>query len=67
MGLSGIIQDCERISDELKERFDSLPKVETCVHSYIPQGRLFCEKLQIRVSTAYCESCSEYKSKMEGE
>ena len=53
MGLSGIIQDCERISDELKERFDSLPKVETCVHSYIPQGRLFCEKLQIRVSTAY--------------
>lgn len=72
MDLNKLIRDCNETTNELNnltkkihEQIYNLPKVETCRHSYIPQGRLFCDKKGMRVTITYCEVCQEYESKLE--
>ncbi len=57
------LSSLEEISKQISEKYDSLPKNQTCQHSKYPD-RMYCEEKQRIPMVAICESCSEYISRM---
>jgi len=66
MNLDTKIPSCEEISEELKQKLASLPRIKTCEHSLLPKGRLWCINRNARLIRGYCETCLKYQNEILG-
>ena len=46
----------------IDEMLDKIPRVKTCVHSRLPEGRMWCDERRKTTVGGYCTVCPHYSN-----
>ena len=54
--------NCQQITDNINTEFRAMPRVQSCVHSKVPEGRTFCDYYK-KCCLSYCGMCEHFENR----